>query len=339
MTEDVLSGTPTVKTRRAGHMGRIILDRPNRLNAVDLEMAEGIARVLEAWRDDASVQHVVLEGSAPRAFCAGGDLKKICELIQMEGADEAFRQMNRVYQVMQQIAAYPKPTISFMDGIAMGGGIGLGGHTRYRIVTDRSVVAMPETGIGLTPDAGGSWILSRAPGFSGLRLAVTGNRMNGVGAVMIGFADRLVPADSLPDLLGLLETRSAAEVFALVPPLPQLANVQEMDACYDAPDLAHAVRNLAESGTEEARQDLLALSCACPFSVQLAWEAWHRARGLSSLTEAFQQEVTLVNHLIRRADFVEGVRARLIDRDNQPRWTPGTLAEVNLDEVHACFQN
>lgn len=104
----------------------------------------------------------------------------------MEGADEAFRQMNRVYQVMQQIAAYPKPTISFMDGIAMGGGIGLGGHTRYRIVTDRSVVAMPETGIGLTPDAGGSWILSRAPGFSGLRLAVTGNRMNGVGAVMIG---------------------------------------------------------------------------------------------------------------------------------------------------------
>lgn len=338
MTEDVLSGTPSVKTRRAGHLGRIILDRPNRLNAVDLDMAEGIARVLEAWREDASVQHVLLEGSAPRAFCAGGDLKKICELLQIEGADEAFRQMNRVYEIMQQIAAYPKPTISFLDGVAMGGGIGLGGHARYRVVTERSVVAMPETGIGLTPDAGGSWILSRAPGLSGLRLAVTGNRMNGVGAVMIGFADRLVPSESLTDLLGLLETRSAEDVFALINPLPQLANVQEMDACYDAPDLAHVVRNLAENGSEQARQDLLALSCACPFSVQLTWEAWHRARDLSSLTEVFQQEVTLVNHLIRRADFAEGVRARLIDRDNQPRWTPGTLAEVNLDEVRACFQ-
>ncbi|OUI95911.1 3-hydroxyisobutyryl-CoA hydrolase [Acetobacter indonesiensis] len=339
MTEESLSGTSSVKTRRTGHMGRIILDSPKRLNAVDLDMAEGIARTLEAWRNDPKVAVVVLESSSPRAFCAGGDLKKICELLQIEGADEAFRQMSRVYAIMQQIAAYPKPTVSVLDGIAMGGGIGLGGHATYRIVTERSVVAMPETAIGLTPDAGGSWILSRAPGFSGLRNAVTGNRMDGQAAITMGFADTLIASEALPTFLDQLADKLPQDVFSATPPAPQSVSVQSLDTCYNAPDLDHAIRNLTEHDSEEARQDLDALSRACPFSVQLAWDAWHRARSLSSLSDAFQQETALVSCLIRRADFAEGVRARLIDRDNAPRWHPRTLAELDRSEVDACFKH
>lgn len=337
MTDDRLSGISTVKTQRAGHLGRIILDRPSHLNAVDLSMAEGISRVLDAWRDDSEVQVVLFQSSSPRAFCAGGDLKALHALIAQQGTDVAFQAMSGVYAVMRKIAAYPKPTVSFLDGIAMGGGIGLGGHTTYRVVTENSVIAMPETGIGLTPDAGGSWILSRAPGFSGLRLAVTGNRMNGIGAVMTGFADRMVPAEALPDIAALLEKRGVHEVFALIAPVPPV-DVQELDACYDAPDLATAVRNLAEHGGEEGQKDLITLSQACPFSVQLSWEAWHRARNLTSLEAAFEQEEALVSHLVRRKDFIEGVRSRLIDRDGAPQWTPGTLAAVDMAEIHACFE-
>lgn len=338
MTEDSLSGTATVKTYRAGRLGRIILDRPKQLNAIDLTMAEGLARVLYAWRNDPGVQTVLLESASPRAFCAGGDLKALRRLIQEQGAAVAQETFSRVYKVMRVIAAYPKTTVSFLDGITMGGGIGLGGHARYRVVTERSVVAMPETSIGLTPDAGGSWILSRAPGFSGLRLAMTGNRLNGVGAVMTGFADRMVPCDTLPDIAALLETRTAKDVFALIDPLPPV-NMQALDACYDAPDIATVLRNLAERGGEDGARDLQALLAACPFSVVLAWFAWHRARGLKTRDEAFQQEEMLVSHLIRRSDFIEGVRCRLIERDTQPQWSPATMMDVRRHEIEACFQD
>ncbi|WP_406237338.1 enoyl-CoA hydratase/isomerase family protein [Acetobacter orientalis] len=337
MTEDSLSGTDTVKTYRAGRLGRIVLDRPKQLNALDLTMAEGLARVLYAWRDDPTVQTVLLESATPRAFCAGGDLKALYQIIANQGAAAAQEAFSRAYKVMRVIAAYPKTTVSFLDGIAMGGGIGLGGHTRYRVVTERSVVAMPETSIGLTPDAGGSWLLSRAPGFSGLRLALTGNRMNGVGAVMTGFADRMVPSETLPDIAALLETRTAKDVFALIAPLPKVT-VQELDACYDAPDIATVIRNLAERGGEAGQRDLLTLSNACPFSVVLSWEAWHRARQLKTRDAAFLQEEMLVSHLIRRADFTEGVRCRLIERDAQPAWAPATVRDVKREEIEACFQ-
>lgn len=338
MTEDSLSGTETVKTYRAGHLGRIVLNRPKQLNAVNLDMAEGLARVLLAWRDDPKVQTIVLESSSERAFCAGGDLKTLCALIAEEGAAAAQDAFSRAYKVMRVIASYPKPTVSFLDGIAMGGGIGLGGHARYRVVTERSIVAMPETGIGLTPDAGASWILSRAPGYSGLRLAMTGNRMSGVGAVMTGFADRMVPSETLPDIASLLETRSAQDVFSLIAPLPEVS-VQELDACYSAPDLTTLIRNLAEKGGAEGQRDLMMLSQACPFSVVLSWAAWHRAKNLKTRDDAFQQEEMLISHLIRRKDFVEGVRSRLIERDTKPAWSPAKLVDVDMQEIEACFKS
>ena len=338
MTQAALSGTPTVKTGRMGPVGRIRLDRPARLNAVDLEMAEGIARVLDVWQEDPEVTLVLLDSVSPRAFCSGGDLRALSEVVRAEGPEAGVAKINRVYRVMRQIAAYPKPIVSLLDGIAMGGGIGLGGHVSCRVVTERSVLAMPETSIGITPDAGGSWILAHMPGVSGLRLALLGERMAGVQAVQNGFADYLVASDTLPELVPQLAARPVKSVLEqYAQPVPPAAP-HPLEACYAAPDLAQVMRNLEAEGSEAALQDKAVLSRLCPFSLQVTWAAWGRARTLDSLDAAFVQETTLVNHMMSRPDFMEGVRAKLIDKDNTPRWQPATLEDVSQEEVALCFQ-
>ncbi|MFT8439768.1 enoyl-CoA hydratase/isomerase family protein [Acetobacter fabarum] len=337
MIEDVLSGTACVRTARRGHLGCIILDKPKRLNAVDLEMATGIERALAAWRDDPSVQVVLLQSSAPRAFCAGGDLKAIRDVLLADGPDHAFELMDRVYQTMLHIAQYAKPVVSFMDGIAMGGGVGLGGHARYRVVTERSIVAMPETSIGLVPDAGGSWLLSRAPGGAGLRLALTGGRMNGVEAVAMGFADHMVPSDSLDNLRGLLALRPVEDVFGLIRPLALPAQACTLKEYDPSASLEHIVRGLECSDQNVAQTDLQDISRACPTSIFAAWYGWQHARKASSLQEAFAIEGRLVRYMLGRPDFVEGVRARLIDRDNAPLWQPSMLAAVDVAALEAAL--
>lgn len=337
MTEQTLSAVSGVRMRQEGHLGRIILDRPKRLNAVDISMASGIKAALQTWRDDPSIHTILLESSSTRAFCAGGDLRAIHDFLKAQGALAAYELMKRVYDVMLLLADYKKPIVSFLDGVAMGGGIGLGGHVRYRVVTETSVLAMPETAIGLAPDAGGSWLLARAPGFSGLRRAVTGGRMNGAEAVAMGFADVLVSSASLTDLRETLSIESAEHVFARLHSQPESLDVQNLDSCYNAPDILQVIEKLKAEGSEDAQEDLEALSRACPFSVQVAWSGWHRARAASSLHEAFTLEENMVRHMVARPDFAEGIRARLIDKDNSPTWVPPALAEVNEQEVQNCF--
>ena len=337
MTEQTLSAVSGVRMQQEGHLGRIILDRPKRLNAVDISMASGIKTALQTWQNDPSIHTILLESSSTRAFCAGGDLRAIHDCLKAQGALAAYELMKRVYDVMLLLADYKKPIVSFLDGVAMGGGIGLGGHVRYRVVTETSVLAMPETAIGLAPDAGGSWLLARAPGFSGLRRAVTGGRMNGAEAVAMGFADVLVPSASLADLRETLSIESAEHVFARLHSQPESLDVQNLDSCYDAPDILQVIEKLKAEGSEDAQEDLEALSRACPFSVQVAWSGWHRARAASSLHEAFTLEENMVRHMVARPDFAEGIRARLIDKDNSPTWVPPALAEVNEQEAQNCF--
>lgn len=337
MIEDALSGTACVRTARRGHLGCITLDKPKRLNAVDLEMATGIERALQAWRHDPAVHVVLIESSTPRAFCAGGDLKAIRDALLAQGPDAAFDLMNRVYQTMLHIAQYAKPVVSFMDGIAMGGGVGLGAHARYRVVTERSIVAMPETSIGLVPDAGGSWLLSRAPGGAGLRLALTGGRMNGVEAVSMGFADHIVPSDSLDDLRGLLALRPVEDVFALIRPWAVPTDACTLDEYDTSVSLEQIVRGLESSDNSTAKADLQDISRACPTSIFAAWYGWQASRRASSLQEAFAIEGRLVRYMLGRADFIEGVRARLVDRDNAPLWQPAMLAAVDVAALEAVL--
>lgn len=331
----------TLRISRQGHLGRITLDRPRALNALDIGMIEGIAACLERWRGDRDVRTILLDSTTPRAFCAGGDLRALHALLPTDGVAAVRAVFRASYRLVSVLAAYPKPIVSFMDGIAMGGGIGLGGHVRHRIVTERSVLAMPEVAIALTPDAGGSYLLSRAPGLSGLRLAVTGGRMDGAQAIACGFADRMVPSGDLEQVAADLARHPAGRVLDLAPRVPVAdggwGDMAGVDAVYDAPDMRTVIERLHACDAPWARDDLAALAQADPFAVEVAWRAFFRARALPNLDMVLEQEFRLVCALVARPDFAEGVRARLIDRDNAPCWSCGADDVVPVPQVEACF--
>lgn len=336
MTEAVLSEVEGLTVSQVGHMGRLVLDRPRKLNALDAGLAHGISAALDVWRDDDSVQVVLIESSSPRAFCAGGDLRAIREALLADGPERAFALMDRAYDTMRQLAAYPKPVVSFLDGITMGGGVGLGCHVPWRVVTERSVLAMPETGIGLVPDAGGSWLLSRTQGLAGLRLALTGGRMDAGQAVAMGLADIHAPSETLDSLRDALAHTLPAQVFASmqVQGAAGLALPPVLEQCYAAASVAEVIERLQACPLPEARQDLEDMGRASPFSLEAAWHGWHRARALETLEAVFEVERGLVQHVLERPDIAEGIRARLVDRDNAPLWQPARLEDIPAHALH-----
>ncbi|MFT8657453.1 MAG: enoyl-CoA hydratase/isomerase family protein [Acetobacter papayae] len=339
MTEAVLSEVEGLAVSRVGHMGRLVLDRPKKLNALDAGLAQGISQALDAWRDDDSVQVVLIESSSPRAFCAGGDLRAIREALLAQGVGRAFALMDRAYDTMRQLATYPKPVVSFLDGITMGGGVGLGCHVPWRVVTERSVLAMPETGIGLVPDAGGSWLLSRTQGLAGLRLALTGGRMDGAQAVAMGLADIHTHSEALDSLRAALAHTLPEQVFASVqsdaPAKAAVALSPELEQCYAAATVAEVMERLQACDLPQAQQDLEDMRRASPFSLEAAWHGWHRARQVDTLDAAFDVERSLVRLVLERPDIAEGIRARLVDRDNAPVWQPARLADIPAPVLQA----
>ncbi|MFT8897714.1 MAG: enoyl-CoA hydratase/isomerase family protein [Acetobacter sp.] len=346
--QDIIS---TIRSSRHGHVGYITLDRPRNLNAVDRAMAEAIMDTLAEWRDDPAIQRILIDSSSSKAFCAGGDIKSLYMTIQEDGPKAAHRNMVIPYQAMQMIADYPKPVITIMDGITMGGGVGLGAHARYRVVTERSVLAMPENLIGLTPDAGGSWLLAQAPRPYGLRLALTGGRMIGAQAVTMGFADYLVSSEKLEALKDALLSDTSSEDAILkryaTTDLPSLSDAfpQAISTLYNVEDMGPheglpvLLSRLETSDEDWAKTDLTTLRCLCPFSLHVTWRMQQKLHAThASCDDAFALETQLVLHMISRPDFSEGVRARVIDKDNTPRWSPASLSEVKEDAVERCFK-
>ncbi|MCE2575752.1 enoyl-CoA hydratase/isomerase family protein [Komagataeibacter sp. FNDCR2] len=331
-----------IHIRQTGRLGRITLDRPRALNALNMDMITRISACLHAWRHDPTIETVLLDSTSPRAFCAGGDIRAIRARLEhgdFAGAMEPFRSS---YRLASLLAGYPKPVVSFMDGIAMGGGIGLGGHVRYRIVTERACLAMPETAIALTPDAGGSYLLSRAPGLSGLRLGLTGGRMDATAALDAGFADRQAHSGTLGELADALAHQPAVRVMDSLPPCPALPcgpDTAAIAPVYGAPDMPELLRRLHAHPADWARADMAAMRNASPFSLCVTFAAYHAARALPDLDRVLEQEFRLICHLQRRPDFAEGVRARLIDKDNTPRWTPESIAAVSTLDVAACLHD
>lgn len=342
----------TIRSSRHGHVGYITLDKPRNLNAVDRSMAEAIMAILAEWRDDPAIQRILIDSSSSKAFCAGGDIKSLYKTIQAEGPEAAHRNMVVPYQAMQMIADYPKPIITIMDGITMGGGVGLGAHARYRVATERSVLAMPENLIGLTPDAGGSWLLAQAPRPYGLRLALTGERMIGAQAVAMGFADYLVSSEKLEALKTALLSDRASEEFILnryaaTEHTPHAeASPQAISTLYDIEDMGPRdglpilLSRLEASDQDWARTDVATLRSVCPFSLHVTWRTQQKLHATrASCDDAFVLETRLVLHMISRPDFSEGVRARVIDKDNAPRWSPATLSDVQEEAVERCFND
>ena len=337
---------PTVLVRRAGGLGRLTLNRPRALNALDLGMIETLAAALDAWERDVDIDIVLLDGAGDRGLCAGGDVRGLYEQI-VGGAPEQTGVFFRAeYALNARIAEYPKPIVVLADGITMGGGIGLAGHAAVRVVTERSKLAMPETRIGFTPDVGGTWLLARAPGRIGEYLALTGASMDASDAVYAGFADHVVPSAHLDDLRDALQTRAdpstPTELVLLFDETPQPSALAAkrvwIDDAFAADTVADIVERLRARSEAEAAATADVLAELAPTALAVTLEAVRRARDLPSLRAALAQEYALVLWFATsQPDLVEGIRAQLVDKDRSPRWRPATIAELPRDAAASAF--
>lgn len=343
------SGDPLVIVRRDGASTRITLNRPRAINALNSEMFALLDEAVAAANADGS-RVIVLDGAGERGFCGGGDIK------ELSSADTAAI-LALEYRVDWAISASRVPVVSLMDGIAMGGGIGIGGHAAHRIVTERSRLAMPEARIGIAPDVGGHLLLSRAPGRLGEYLAVTAGELGGADAVALGFADALVPAEALPELRAALAAGEEPEAviarLAAASPESELFGVRAWwdpiaedalggGAIPAAQDPAAAAARLVAALEVAAGRDARAAAAAetvramCPTSIAVTLAQLNRTRdqGLG-LREVLADDLRVLGRIAPRGDFAEGVRAQVIDKDRNPRWNPARIEDLDREDLRA----
>lgn len=323
-----------------GRTGVITLNRPRALNALTHAMVLRIDEALTAWADDPAVEQVLLRGAGERGLCAGGDIRAIHDDAKA-GTTTSAGFWRDEYRLNARIARYPKPYVALMDGITMGGGVGLSAHGSVRIVTDRSRIAMPETGIGFVPDVGGTRLLGRAPGELGTHLALTASAVGAADALLCGLADHYVPADRLPELTAALATAPAAEAvarYAAAPPPGDLTRQRDwIDHCYAADNVEEIVDRLFGQGGPEAKEAAEAILAKSPTALKVTLASLRRAAGLGSLERVLAQEFRVSCHALRSPDLVEGIRAQVVDKDRRPRWSPAALTDVTAADVERFF--
>ncbi|MEW2507765.1 enoyl-CoA hydratase/isomerase family protein [Amycolatopsis sp. NPDC047767] len=319
-------------------VGRITLNRPRALNALTHDMVRAVTEHLLAWRVDPVVRAVVVDGAGDRGLCAGGDIRSIHDDAR-SGGTASLEFWADEYRMNALIGRYPKPFLAVMDGIVMGGGVGIAAHGTHRVVTDRSSVAMPETGIGFVPDVGGTYLLAHAPGQAGTHVALTAGRLSASDAIHCGLADHYVPARRLPDLFDALASRTpdaALELVAEPAPPSRLAAARAwIDHCY-APDTVEEILDRLRGGGEEAVSAAKEIEGKSPTALKVTLRALRSAAAMTDLGDALAQEYRISHRAFRSAEFAEGVRAQIIDKDRSPRWSPATLAEVD-DELVASY--
>ncbi len=336
---------PEIILRETASLGRITLNRPRALNALTLDMVQAMEAALRRWQTDPAIRTVLIDGAGERGLCAGGDIRAAWDSIGAEAAgsdgNAADLFWDEEYRLLARIAGYPKPVVAWMDGLVMGGGVGISAHASHRIVTERSAVAMPETLIGFTPDVGGSFLLSRAPGELGLRLGLTGGRMDAGDAIHCGFADRCMPSGRLAALAeALRESDADAAVAALAgaePASPLAAHASWIDKAYAAPAMQEIVAALRACPEPEAAEDVAALARRSPTALEVTLRSIRTARVRPDLAACLAQERRLVRHMLRLPDFTEGVRAQVIDKDRTPRWQPARLEDVDAGRLDSWF--
>lgn len=333
-----MSSSADVLARRVGALGHLTMNRPERLNALTVPMIRIIHRALDDWADDPGVEVVLIDGAGDRGLCAGGDIRGLYNTLV--GTCDGGEFMSEEYPMNAAIADYVKPVVAVMDGITMGGGIGLSGHAQVRVVTERSVIAMPETAIGLFPDVGSLYLLARAPGELGTHLALTGARLDAAGAIFAGLADRYLPTDRLPDLVAALAGGVGplrAFDWAGLPVQVDQRVPEWINSCYVGDSVPEIVSRLRGFGDADATAAAEVISAMSPTSLKVTLAALRRARRMS-LREVLDQDGQLAARFVCEPDLVEGIRAQLIDRDRNPKWNPGSLDEVADTYVETFFR-
>ncbi|MFK0145560.1 enoyl-CoA hydratase/isomerase family protein [Streptomyces griseus] len=323
-----------------GRTGVVTLNRPKALNALTRTMVETIAAALDRWEHDHGVATVVITGAGERGLCAGGDIRSIHEDAKAGGkASAAF--WRDEYRLNARIARYPKPYVAVMDGIVMGGGVGVSAHGSVRIVTERSGVAMPETGIGFVPDVGGTYLLALAPGELGTHLALTGAVVGAGDALLCGIADHFVPQAELPAFLAALASEAPSAVLPRhvrhAPPGVLEHHRAWIDHCYAADTVEEIVERLRACDAPAAGEAAATILGRSPTALKVTLAALRRARELGPLERVLEQEYRVSCAALSSPDLVEGIRAQVIDKDRAPRWKPGTLVEVTDADVARYF--
>ena len=344
----VVAGTePDLIARREGTAGVIRLNRPKAINAVTLEMFRDIDKALDAFEADPAVAVILLEGAGERGLCAGGDIRALYEDSKVKG-DLGKILWREEYILNARIAKFPKPYVSFMDGIVMGGGVGLSAHSSHRVVTERTKLAMPEVGLGFFPDVGGTWLLARSPGEIGTYFGLTGQTMNGPDAVYAGFADAVVPSGKLPALREALtklhpgvmaaEVKTVIDGFATGEAAGPVAAIEpQIDRWFGFDRMQDIVAALQADGSELAQKTLKTLNEKSPRGMVVALKLLRLARNASSLEECLVREYRAALEVFASDDFREGVRAAVIDKDRHPKWSPPRIEDVTPEMVAPYF--
>lgn len=332
---------PTIIARIEGAAGTLLMNRPKTLNALDLAMIRGFQSALDAWGPDPAVRLILVEGAGGRAFCAGGDVRRVREqaIAGDAAAIEAF--FAEEYRVNRGIATLGKPWVSLIDGVCMGGGIGVSVHGRPVVVTEAAMLAMPETAIALFPDVGTSYILPKLPGALGNWLALTGARLRGGDAVHAGLASHFVPKAQLPTLREALLAGDAGVVedFAETPPEASFApHRAAIDRCFGQESLPAILAALAAEGTGWAAEQTVILRRMSPTSLCASLELLRRGAG-ATLDECLEMELALGRSVVNdHPDFREGVRSVLVDKGSTPVWTPASIEAVDPAAIAALFK-
>jgi enoyl-CoA hydratase len=333
--------------RREGSAGIIRLNRPKAINAVTLEMFRDIDKALDAFEADPQVAVIVLEGAGERGLCAGGDIRALWESSKVNG-DLGKVLWREEYILNARIKKFPKPYIAFMDGIVMGGGVGLSAHSAHRVVTERTKLAMPEVGLGFFPDVGGTYLLSRSPGEIGTYFGLTGTTMNGPDAIHAGFADAVVSSLNLPLLRQTLTKvrpgTTSAEIKTLIDGFatgekagPVAAKQAQIDKWFAHDRMQDIVAALRADSSELARATLKTLAEKSPRGMVVTLKLLRLARQTRTLEECLVWEYRAALEVFRSDDFREGVRAAVIDKDRNPRWSPPYIEGVTPEMLAPYF--
>jgi len=329
-----------VLTRVDGGVGLITLNRPKAINSLNQPMVDALSAILTRWEADDAVRSVVLSGAGDRGLCAGGDVVAVYNSARADGA-EARRFWHDEYLLDGQVGRFAKPYVSLMDGIVMGGGVGVSAHANTRVVTETSKIAMPEVGIGFIPDVGGAFLLSRAPGALGLHAALTGAPFSGADAIAMGFADHYVPHSELEAFAAAIVSdgiESALAGHAIEPPPSDLAAQRDcIDECFAGDTVEDIVAALRGHDAGPANDAANLIASRSPIAVSVALEAVRRAAKLETLEDVLIQDYRVSSASARSHDLVEGIRAQIIDKDRNPKWSPETLAAVSAADIDAYF--
>lgn len=345
--------TEHIQSHIEHHLGKLTLNRPQALNALSLEMVRALMQTLLQWRDDPSVAAVLIQSSSPKAFCAGGDIRffhQVGTRPPVGGSALLEDFFSEEYALNHLIHYYPKPYIALMDGVVMGGGMGItqsGAQCRMRIVTERTRMAMPETIIGLFPDVGGSYFLSRSPGSIGTYLALTCVTIGAADALYAGLADVYVPSQQLPALATLLQSvdpdtvrqtifEFAAPFLADMAPGRLASQRQLIDRHFSLSTMADIMRSLIQDADPFALETITELNKSSPLLQSVTVEQLRRGRDMN-VADCLRMERSMVRHCFAHGESLEGIRARVIDKDNAPLWNPPALEQVTADMVDAFF--